>query len=87
MKIYGARTTEFQSWRAGGAEGCSGFGSLRPAALRRMFPLMSGHARRAGMTTARMPRGGGGGGGGVSHTVLPTLPGRRDTAVGTATRH
>lgn len=35
MKIYGARTTEFQSGAA--AEGCSGFGSLRPAAAAECF--------------------------------------------------
>ena len=54
MKIYGARTTEFQSDGGGGVGGIGGLQRFRVLASRhrhrRMFPLMSGHARYGGVT-------------------------------------
>lgn len=54
MKIYGARTTEFQSDGGGGVGGVGGLQRFRVLASRRrrrrMFPLMSGHARYRGVT-------------------------------------
>lgn len=57
MKIYGARTTEFQSDGGGGVGGVGGLQRFRVLASRRrrrrrMFPLMSGHARYRGVTTS-----------------------------------
>lgn len=53
MKIYGARTTEFQLDGGGGVGGVGGlqrFRVLVSRRRRRMFPLMSGHARYRGVT-------------------------------------
>uniref|UniRef100_A0A2S2NN28 Uncharacterized protein n=1 Tax=Schizaphis graminum TaxID=13262 RepID=A0A2S2NN28_SCHGA len=80
MKIYGARTTEFQSDGGGGVGGIGGLQRFRVLASRhrrrRMFPLMSGHARYGGGGDDVSGSSSDVGDGGI--TVLPTSPSYED---------